>query len=596
MLEQWVVVCLAPLAVWALLSGIDDLFVALVLVSHRWLPARRRAPYAHWPSEEDLNTAPRKRIAIFIPLWREHRVIGKMLEHNLSADRYRHCDFFAGAYPNDPETIRVVAEVQRRHRNLHVAVCPHPGPTSKADCLNWIFQRMRLYEENHGCHFDIVVTHDAEDLIHPESLRLINYFSETYGMVQIPVLPLPTPMQEVTHGIYCDDFAEFQSKDIPVRQILGGFIPSNGVGTGYSRSALEKLAARHANRLFDPACLTEDYENGYRICTMNLPQIFVPLRRSGSGWIATREYFPRTFRAAIRQRTRWITGIVLQGWQRHGWRAPAKQVYWLWRDRKGLVGNLLSPLLNILFVYGVATWAASRYLGRPWSIGAHMSPGLSWLLWFTMMISWTQLAVRAVCVAWIYGWRYALGVPARTLACNWLNGAATLLAILQFARATLRGMPLAWIKTDHSYPSLEILRPHKRRIGEILIACQYVSATDLADALASQPPGRRIGEHLIALGKLDVAQLYEALGMQHGLPAGRPNRIARPVTRALPAAVARKWSVLPCEVSSGSLLLASPEALSEEMASDLRRFSPLDIRMQLVPPEEFEELLREYLP
>ena len=78
--------------------------------------------------------------------------------------------------------------------------------------------------------------------MHPASLRLINWFSESSDMVQIPVLPLATGAQW-THGLYCDEFAEYQSKDIPVRQQLGGFLPSNGVGTGFSRNALESLAA-----------------------------------------------------------------------------------------------------------------------------------------------------------------------------------------------------------------------------------------------------------------------------------------------------------------------------------------------------------------
>ena len=73
--------------------------------------------------------------------------------------------------------------------------------------------------------FDIVMTHDAEDLIHPESLRLINYFARTYDMVQMPVLALPTPAREWSHGLYCDDFAEFQSKDIPVRQFWADSSP-----------------------------------------------------------------------------------------------------------------------------------------------------------------------------------------------------------------------------------------------------------------------------------------------------------------------------------------------------------------------------------
>src|ERR1051325_249387 len=109
--------------------------------------------------------------------------------------------------------------------------------------------------------YEVIITHDAEDLIHPDSLRLISWFSSEFDMVQIPVLALPTPYSELTHGIYCDEFAEYQLKDIPVRQFLGGFLPSNGVGTGFVRTALDRLAESRDGRIFDPDCLTEDYEN-----------------------------------------------------------------------------------------------------------------------------------------------------------------------------------------------------------------------------------------------------------------------------------------------------------------------------------------------
>jgi adsorption protein B len=36
--------------------------------------------------------------------------------------------------------------------------------------------------------------------------------------------------------------------------------------------------------------------------------------------MATREFFPQSIKTAIRQRTRWVTGIALQTWDRHGWR------------------------------------------------------------------------------------------------------------------------------------------------------------------------------------------------------------------------------------------------------------------------------------
>jgi hypothetical protein len=40
----------------------------------------------------------------------------------------------------------------------------------------------------------------------------------------------------------------------------------------------------------------------------------------------------------------------------------------------------------------------------------------------------------------------------------------------------------------------------------------------------------------------------------------------------------------------------SPELPSDEMNLELRRFSSLEIRFQLVTPADFEEMAREYLP
>ena len=308
--------CLVPLALWILISGLDDLFIALVSLK------ARRDPFP-WPSARELESAEQRRIAIFVPLWHEHRVIGQMLDRNLASLDYSNFTVFVGVYPNDTQTMRAVSEAAARDIAHPTRRSPPRGPTSKGDCLNWIYRRMLDFEALRGVRFQVVITHDAEDLIHPESLRLINWFSRDYQMIQIPVLALPTRVREFTHGLYCDEFAEYQSKDIPVRRRLGGFLPGNGVGTGFDRGSRWSTwpPTRHG-RIFDPDCLTEDYENGFRLHEMGCRQLFVPLRFGAAGLVATREYFPRHFRAAIRQRSRWVAGISLQGWEQHGWRAP----------------------------------------------------------------------------------------------------------------------------------------------------------------------------------------------------------------------------------------------------------------------------------
>jgi adsorption protein B len=427
------------------ISGLDDLFITLVGF------ATCRIPFP-WPSDAALRRAGERPIAIFVPLWREHAVIGRMLKHNVAALRYRNYHFFVGVYPNDAPTIRAVSEQAREHSAVHMVTCPHDGPTSKGDCLNWIYQRMKDYEARHRMRFRIVVLHDAEDLIHPESLRLINWFSRRYAMVQVPVLPLPTGIPEWTHGLYCDEFAEYQHKDIPVRQHLGGFIPSNGVGTGFDRAALERLAATRSGRPFDPTCLTEDYETGYLLHSLGYRQIFVPVRTGPGGPVATREYFPRRVRPAVSQRTRWVTGIVLQSWERHGWRAPGSQIYWFWRDRKGLIGNLLSPVANLFSLYGTVSYLASLEQPGPWHLASLLPNWISDLCCLTFGIALLQTGVRGWYGARIYGWRFAAAIPIRMFWGNLVNFAATVTALWEFWNARMRGMQVAWRKTEHMYP------------------------------------------------------------------------------------------------------------------------------------------------
>ncbi len=595
-LDSWIAACLVPLAVYVLISGLDDLFLDGAFV-YRWIVFHFLGrPWFPWPTPAEVDAAPRRRIAIFVPLWHEHAVIGSMLERNIPATIYHAAEFFVGAYPNDWETVAMVREAARKYPRVHLALCPHDGPTSKADCLNWIFQRMLVHEEHHGVRFDVVVTHDAEDVIHPESLRWINYFAGSHDMVQVPVLPLATPLRQWVHGLYCDEFAEYQTKDIPVRQMWGSFLPGNGVGTAFSRDVLERLAVEYSNRMFDPESLTEDYENGWRIHAMGCPQVFVPLRREGRELLATREYFPHTFRTAVKQRARWVMGIVLQSWERRGWHAPARQQYWLWRDRKGVIGNLLTPLLNLVFVYGLATWVSSRITGHIWVFGVHHA-SLQWLFSATFVLSGFQMGVRALCSRRIYGWRFAMGVPVRALLGNWLNCAATVRALVLYGDARLHGRPLVWVKTEHEYPNAAALQTEVRPLGQILVGSQFVMQEDVDDALLSKVAGERIGECLVRRGKLSEAELYMALSLQQNLPLGKPERseISGPATRAVPAEVSRRWRVLPFRMAAGQLFVAGPELPSDEMTQDLQRFSKMEVRFHLVTPTEFEELAQEYL-
>jgi adsorption protein B len=580
-IDNFVLWLVTPLAAIFLLSGLDDLAVDFAWfyawAAERFTVSRRDA--------RRIPDAPPRPIAILVPLWKEHAVIARMLEHNLATIRYPDFHIFAGIYANDSLTEEAVASISERFSNVHLAVCPHDGPTSKADCLNWIYQHVGLYEEQNGIVFEVIVTHDAEDLIHPEELRWINAYATHYGFIQIPVLALATPFWSFTHGVYCDEFAEYHTRDMAVRSSFGCFVPGSGVGTGYSRDALEALARSSENRVFEPASLTEDYESGLRLYRLGCRQVFVPLTRlqpAGRDFLATREFFPTKWTTALAQRTRWVMGIALQGWERFGWAGTRSEMYWLWRDRKGLLGNPLGVLANAVFLYGLATAMWTR-----------MTPLAAELTSVTLAFQVLRIAIRMGCVARVYGFVFALGVPLRLPYANVLNASATVQAVARYANARLRRLPLRWVKTEHSYPTRAALLSHKRPLGEILQALGYLNAAALQVALAACPSETQLGAFLVANGDLNEGNLYEALSLQQGLPIARiePSEVPLRVARALPERIVREWRVLPFQIADGSLLLASPDLPTPAMAAALRPFTALEIRFHLLAPSDYKQLV-----
>jgi adsorption protein B len=594
-LDHIVAVVLAPLALWVLLNGIDDLIIDVAALVASFLRKWSRNSSERTPTEAELDSVPTQRLAVFVALWKEHRVIRRMLDTNAANINYQNFDFFIGTYPNDAPTLAAVREAAKLHPNVHYSVCPHDGPTSKADCLNWIYNRMLQFEEERGVRFDMAIVHDAEDIVDPDALRWINYYGYSSDMVQIPVLALETPLLELWHGIYCDDFAESQFRDMRARQLFGGFLPSTGVGTGLSRRALEALAVSSHGRVFEPAALTEDYEMGFRVQALGLRQKYIPIHIRQGRPIATREYFPRTFSAAVRQRSRWVMGIALQSWEFHSARETLRQLYWFWRDRKGLAGNLMAPVMNALFLYGGVTWAIAKAIHQPWNL-ARENPQSVELGLAGLALQALHTSIRTSCSARIYGWRFAAATPVRVVLANWLNAVSTARAIQIYAAARLAGRNLRWAKTDHRYPARAAV--DVRPIDEILVALRSITAQELEAAWATKPSESGIADHLIASGLITEESLYSALARHHGMLFGKPeaNAISTPITRLVPAEMSLRWRVLPFRIHGGELYLATTDIPADEFVEQIRIFSSLDLRFQLVTQADFDELARRYLP
>jgi len=176
-------------------------------------------------------------------------------------------------------------------------------------------------------------------------------------------------------------------------------------------------------------------------------------------YIATREYFPHTFRAAIRQKSRWVMGVALQTWDQLGWRVGLKQLYWFWRDRKGLLGNPITLLSNLIFLYCLLMWAAARAGSSNWNI-AMVFPAAGWVWWlvpFNTFFIFERWLYRTYAVNRMYGPRQAMGVIWRTPIGNVINFASTVSALAQFFMAKLKREEVPWAKTMHAFPNREQL-------------------------------------------------------------------------------------------------------------------------------------------
>lgn len=436
-------------AIGVAIGGIDDIIVdTMFFFRQGW---RRLTIYTrHRPM--NATRIPRPAVpgglAIFVPAWQEANVIGPMLRTSLYKwGRENYC-IFVGVYPNDPATAEAVAAVARDEPRIVTAVTPADGPTTKADCLNTLWRAMLEQESRRGYRFKGVVLHDAEDVVHHDSLRVLDRLTDRFDLVQLPVLPLVNQQSRWIAGHYCDEFAESHGKYLSVREAIGAAVPSAGVGCAFSRSALAQLAAGQNGLPFDPGSLTEDYEIGLRIAENGGRGIFVRMLDNRRRLVCTREHFPETLSAAIQQKARWMIGISLSGWDRLGWRGGIAELWMRLRDRRSALAALIlfaAYLASVLWLLLIIAGSLGLYTPDP------MSPFLIDLLWLNLLMMFWRVAMRALFVSSFYGFKQGLRSIPRTILANYI-------AILAAARAVriyfgmLRGQPLVWDKTNHRFP------------------------------------------------------------------------------------------------------------------------------------------------
>ncbi len=443
-------------AVGIAVTSLDDLFIDLVYLTRRtWrqLTVYRRHKRAY---AADLTQAEGGWMAIFIPAWDESAVIRMMLRLALARLDYPRYRLFVGTYPNDPATCAAVAGVASEDARVVPVLCSRPGPTTKADCLNHLWHAMTDFEVVHDMRFRAVVLHDAEDIVHSRELDVFAHMIGRKAMVQLPVVPLRERNSLWIAGHYIDEFAENHGKDIVVREALGAGLPSAGVACAFDRDILGRAILPDHMGPFDADSLTEDYELGMRLRALGGHAALVRIdgRENGSR-VVTQEHFPATLETALRQKSRWLLGIALMGWDRLGWQGNFVDRYMLLRDRKALFTALLS-VSGYAAAVGwclilIWRWLVPELAALP-SVVLKDSP-LAWLLTFNAVLLMWRLLIRAIFTGKLYGWSEGLLAIPRAVVGNLINFLAALRAIRRYVRIRLGHENLRWDKTGHRFPA-----------------------------------------------------------------------------------------------------------------------------------------------
>ena len=516
-----------------LLSSLDDFFIDVYYWFRR---LTRKFTIFRKHKKFNINELYKKEenpIAIMVPAWKETGVVAEMAALAASTFEYYNYHIFIGTYPNDPETQEEVDQVVSRYPNVHKVVTRDPGPTSKSDCLNNVVEHIFQFEKEHNIQFEAFVLHDAEDVIHPLELKLFNYLIDKKDLIQVPVIPFERKWYEFTAGHYEDEFAETHGKDMLVRESILGFVPSAGVGTALSRKAIEKLRELHGGQVFLLGTLTEDYNLGFELFKAGMKLVFVRVpveveytaknifgknvTRKKDVYIAVREFFPSTFSTAVRQKSRWIIGIVFQGWKSIGWHQSLRTNYFLFRDRKAIFTNLANLLAYFLVLNVVVMSIYTKITQDTWWFPP-LVPENSFL-WTILLLNAFFLLNRIVQRMYFtykhFGFRRSLLSIPRIIWGNIINIFAMYRATSQVLTSNKKVKDLSWDKTTHDFPVKSTI---KTRLGELCVEHGILTQEQLDTFLQKQKKTHKpLGMLLMEEGVLDEDDLTKLLSSQNNL-------------------------------------------------------------------------------
>ena len=389
--------------------------------------------------------------AVLVPAWSEAEVIGDTIAHLLQNWPQADLRLYVGCYRNDAATLDAAVMGARGDSRVRLVVHDSNGPTTKADCLARLYYAMTQDEQRNARSFAMIVFHDAEDRVDPAALGLLDEaIAGGAKFAQLPVEPLVQRggswFNNQLGSHYCEEFAEAHGKAMVVRGALGAALPGAGVGCAVARDALSALAAKRPDHQpFARDSLTEDYEMGLDIADAGGTSRFIRARGEDGRLIATRALFPARLDHVVNQKTRWVHGIALQGWDRIGWRGGLIEGWMRARDRRG-------PFAAMLMLIGYLLVALTAVSGLGLATGRVEPPPLPPLIKILLWVNLAAFIWRAICrfcfAARLYGWSEGLRAVLRIPLANVVAIMAGRRALMAYI-ASLRSGTLAWDKTPH---------------------------------------------------------------------------------------------------------------------------------------------------
>lgn len=289
----------------ALVCGlILGLFYLLMAALH--LCAAHHHPPAR-PVPRLLDDAELPTYTVLIPLFRESRVLGQLLQALARLD-----------YPADKLDIKLLVEeadeetraALRRHvlpAHIEVLTVPPGAPQTKPRALNYGLAFARG---------DLLCIHDAEDVPHPGQLRLA---ASMFAALPEEVACLQAPLGWYNAGVsffsrmLAVDYAAHFHVILPWLQALGVPLPLGGTSNHFRLQALVKVGG------WDPFNVTEDADLGIRLARRGYRTKMLPR-------LLTLEEACVDYGCWRNQRARWLKGW-LQTFLVHQ-RAPLR----LWQE------------------------------------------------------------------------------------------------------------------------------------------------------------------------------------------------------------------------------------------------------------------------